>query len=785
MLPPHRKTPDTLIMPEDFEAESSCTSSCDSAAAPTSRLLEPDTDATAHFDLVIIGAGPAALAVVSRILESRPAALYTEDEHRHLHFTHRRKPALLPSKVAKTSTSSNRTISKTLQDDTRRREQKTGKGLWNLKSDDGDLCGCDGRIKILVIDKLGEGFMGLWRRNFSALGITHLRSPMFFHPDASDFDALIAYANQQGQAGEGTPDQVIGMIEGRLAAGGKPNTAKGRSCRRRSKDQRSPSLVEAPDVASAHKCETQESRLPDLIEILGVVGKEKSKHKRKQMHNAGAAAATNTKVHVNERDRRDYFTPSSALFDSFTHQLERRYRVQSNEGCLAETWPRVSQFFEHGVDGDIEPSESSGEESAGPEDSPVTTLKGIVQDLVWFDGSKETIQDDFGNHSPGFLLSLADSPEPQSSRTIISAKAVVSAVAFGGVPMLPSYLTATPSHSISAPPPPACGPGWMHSSCLANLPFPVPPSSSPAHQRRMVVVGGGLTSAQIVVRALENGYDKVILLTRGHLKSKPFDVDLGWVGRYSNFLKMQFWQNDDVQERLNMLRAARNGGSVTPTYAKLLARLQALGKVEIWTHTTIASADYGSASTADTDNRDNAAGDKRWSLTLRTSTDGGKLTSMTSDYLLLATGAKIDFGALPFLRHLQTTHPIRLAGGLPVLTADLEYRRDVPLFVTGAYAGLQIGPAAGNLGGMRDSADRIANRLLELLSLPQGVVPGVVSLPETVVPRSTVAGAVKVEEEERREVDSSQVKTSRKDRVKVGKGSAFTHFNFDVLSIEA
>lgn len=772
-------------MSEEFEAESSCTSSRDSVPAAASRLLEPDTEAAAHFDLVIIGAGPAALAVVSRILESRPAALYTEDEHRHLHFTHRRKPALLPSKVAKTSTTSNRNISRILQDETRRREQKTGKGMWNLKSDDADLCGCDGRIKILVIDKLGEGFMGLWRRNFSALGITHLRSPMFFHPDASDFDALIAYANQQGQAGEGTPDQVIELIEHRLAAGAKPNTAKGRGCRRRSKGQRSPWHEDSPDKAPARECEAHETRLPDLIEILGVVGKEKSKHKRKQLHNAGAAAATNTKVHVNERDRRDYFTPSSALFDSFTQQLERRYRVQPNEGCCAETWPKVSDFFEQDVEQGIGPMEDSGDQSSGLEGSPVTTLKGFVQDLVWFDGTKQTIQDDFGNHSPGFLLNLADGPEPQSSNTIISAKAVVSAVAFGGVPMLPSYVTTTPSSSISSTPPPACGPGWMHSSCLANLPFPVPSNISRAHERRMVVVGGGLTSAQIVIRALENGYDKVILLTRGHLKSKPFDVDLGWVGRYSNFLKMQFWQNEDVQERLNMLRAARNGGSVTPTYAKLLARLQALGKVEIWTHTTIASADYGCTSRSDGDKEADASGDKRWSLELRTSTDGGKLTSMTSDYLLLATGAKIDFGALSFLRHLQTTHPIRLAGGLPVLTADLEYRRDVPLFVTGAYAGLQIGPAAGNLGGMRDSADRIANRLLELLSLPQGVVPGVVSLPETVVPRSTAAGAGKIEEAERRETDNVQAKSTRKDRVKAGKGSAFTHFNFDVLSIEA
>ena len=773
MLPPHRKTPDTLIMPEEPDISEPatgqpCVAACRSSLPNQSRLTQPGVDASAHYDLVIIGAGPAALAVISRILESRPAALYTEDEHRHLHFTHRqRTPALIPSKVAKSSKTSKHSISRELEEQTRLGRKKRGKAMWNVAND--NACPCDGRIKILVIDKLGEGFMGLWRRNFKALGISHLRSPMFFHPDASDFDALIAYANQRGKAGEGTPDQVIELIEQRIAAGSSQSSSKTRGCRRRCKGKRSPSPEDQQQQESGIA-----SRLPDLIEILGVVGREKSKHKRKQQlqhpkeHHSSAVAATSAKVHVNERDRRDYFTPSSALFDSFTRQLEQKYRVDSIDGRGSNNWPSVSQFFDSNID--EEPSsdsavgsnvEVSGSEHAGLEDSPVTTLKGIVKDLVWLDGLTQTVQDDFGNHSPGFMLELDDGVGGKSNNgVLISAKAVVSAVGFGGVPLIPSYLSNSRAcersnhtaevNARAQSPSPAYGPGWMHSSCLASQPFPAPPpicsSSSRTGQRKMVVVGGGLTSAQIVVRALEEGYDKVILLTRGHLKSKPFDVDLGWVGRYSNYLKMQFWQNDDVQERLTTLRAARNGGSVTPTYAKVLARLQALGKVEVRTHTTIADAVYdstaGYARRCQTQEEeggeledDNSAVEKviheaateqeqvshkRWHLRLRTSSSGGDLEPIVADYLCIATGSKIDFGGLPFLQHIQTTHPVRLVGGMPVLTADLEYRRDVPLFVTGAYAGLQIGPAAGNLGGMRDSADRIANRLLELLSLPEG-----------------------------------------------------------------
>ncbi len=277
----------------------------------------------------------------------------------------------------------------------------------------------------------------------------------------------------------------------------------------------------------------------------------------------------------------------------------------------------------------------------------MTTVKGVVKDVAWFDGSVRTIQDDFGNHSPGFLLELADSAT-NSTSIAISAKAVVSAVGFGGVPSVPSYL-APPSQSSS----PACGQAGCTRAASPPNPslIPYPSFFLTCTRTHMVVVGGGLTSAQIVIRALEEGYHKVILLTRGHLKSKPFDVDLGWVGRYSNYLKMQFWQNEDVQERLNMLRAARNGGSVTPTYAKVLARLQALGKVEVRTHTTIAKAEY----------------EGRWSLETRTSADGGRVDEVQADYLIVATGAKIDFGGLPFLKHLQKSHPIPLVEGCQCL----------------------------------------------------------------------------------------------------------------------
>ena len=50
--------------------------------------------------------------------------------------------------------------------------------------------------RMVVFDKHSASFMGTWSAYFEALEITHLRSPMFFHPDPADLDGLLAYADR-------------------------------------------------------------------------------------------------------------------------------------------------------------------------------------------------------------------------------------------------------------------------------------------------------------------------------------------------------------------------------------------------------------------------------------------------------------------------------------------------------------------------------------------------------------------------------------------------------------
>jgi pyruvate/2-oxoglutarate dehydrogenase complex dihydrolipoamide dehydrogenase (E3) component len=64
---------------------------------------------------------------------------------------------------------------------------------------------------------------------------------------------------------------------------------------------------------------------------------------------------------------------------------------------------------------------------------------------------------------------------------------------------------------------------------------------------KVVVVGGGLTSAQITDVLIRFGVSKVLLLTRGKYKLKHFDVDLKWVSKLRNQQMSVFWSADSDQ----------------------------------------------------------------------------------------------------------------------------------------------------------------------------------------------------------------------------------------------
>lgn len=49
------------------------------------------------------------------------------------------------------------------------------------------------------------------------------------------------------------------------------------------------------------------------------------------------------------------------------------------------------------------------------------------------------------------------------------------------------------------------------------------------------------------------------------------------------------------------------------------------------------------------------------------------------------------------VKPLLESHPIELVNGLPVLTRDLQWSEELPAFVMGAYAMLEVGCLCSNI----------------------------------------------------------------------------------------
>ena len=643
-------------------------SSAPHAAEPPQPPMPADRAivADAEYDLVIIGSGPAALALLARMLEERPAALYTEDERSHLHWLHQRDELRRGRTTLKT--------------------YRSPHGVHVKAHDKKEICtrllrrcACP---RVLVVDKLGEGWCGQWNRSFQAFEIAYLRSPMFFHPSPSGLDDLLTFSQRTGLNRLGHPSFLYDP---------------------------------AKSASTAPR--------PDLIEIRGVVGKEVSKHKKKK--NRSHRATADLGVNINERSREDFYTPSTDLFAQFVQQdIIERYGLP---GAGAERWPELQDAL----------NDSSHTTCHGPE---LTVAKGTVSKIQWHDDGTCIC----GDQDRGFTLKLA-------CGTTIASKAVVSAIGPGGIPAIPLQLKSQDSSRLAT-----SGNGWCHSSALALPGFAFPPEHVACSSRHttLLIIGGGLTSAQIADLALKHDhFNKVILLLRGHLKCKPFDVGNEWMGKYSNLHKMKFWQTEEPDERLEQLKSARCGGSITPPYARVLKKWEAAGRLEVRTLSEIdhcewdAEAKVNRVTIVTTADKVLAAGDNQ-----RKETVIGR-QALDVDYIVTATGALLGFTDLPFLQEFSKQNPISVYGGLPLLNEDLQWRKDVPLFAIGAASALQIGPAAFNLGGIREAADRVAVRLAEM------------SLSE-----ETHGGEV----EQRGESEESN-----------DYPLSFTHFGFEALSMEA
>lgn len=291
-----------------------------------------------------------------------------------------------------------------------------------------------------------------------------------------------------------------------------------------------------------------------------------------------------------------------------------------------------------------------------------------------------------------FTVTSGDSANPRRRY----AKAVVLAVGPGNAPVIPDI----PSMPSTRPLPQAC-----HSMHIREYPDgPLKAKIEAGRRTNVLVVGGGLTSAQLADLAIRRGVTRVWLLMRSRLRLKAFDVDLEWMGKYKNAEHSRFLLADTDEERLAIIKEARGGGSVTPKFYKRIRPHLTSGQLQMRECTRVVDAKFE-------EGIDGIEGTGSW--TIKTEPPIDNLPAF--DHICFATGIQTDFATLPYLQTMLQKHPIKGFGGFPCVTEDLMWSGDVPLFMAGRLGSLQLGPAAPNIGGAKVGAERIALAIGDLV----------------------------------------------------------------------
>lgn len=251
-----------------------------------------------------------------------------------------------------------------------------------------------------------------------------------------------------------------------------------------------------------------------------------------------------------------------------------------------------------------------------------------------------------------------------------------------------------------------------HSMKIKEFPDPIVKERiAKERETNVLVIGGGLTAAQLADLAIQRGVTRVWLLTRSALRVKHFDIDLSWMGKFRNSEQARFWLADSDDERLAMLRDARGGGSITPEFYRRVKVRVAEGRLVLRERTMLTEARF----------EENAVPGSGGVWLVKTDPPTFPSEEMPPmDYIYFATGVQPDFSTLPYLQTMVKRNPIQAFGGFPSLNDDLMWKDDVPLFVTGRLAALRLGPAAPNLGGARLGAERIAWAIEEVVAKSRG-----------------------------------------------------------------
>jgi lysine/ornithine N-monooxygenase len=398
----------------------------------------------------------------------------------------------------------------------------------------------------------------------------------------------------------------------------------------------------------------------------------------------------------------DAFDPNSLLAYAYTHH--RQHELQESDCSHSKKL------------------QSLGESQIGLWDLPSTSLfndfcvdlsKRLQHDYIC--GNVIDIIDDSNNklegdqddgEAPPFRLTINNKKGKTSK---ITANAVILALGTIGKPIIPRGLKSVPNSKVCY---------WQQLDVHKD---------KIQYCKNVLVVGGGLTAIQTAQYALANSNNtttKVILCSRRRIQEKAFDVANSWFDRRHTNRHISNFYHASVEERLRILKDARNGGSVPSMYMNAIQPYIKSGRLEIIEGGEV----IYNRMTIDDENdeeRNDSSSLSRVSVTIHQQGDFNKSSSSSSlsvntsmssaefefDLILLATGVEPDCNVHPLIQQVQKRYPIDTIGGFPCITEDLQFPCREKLCVVGSLSSLNTGPDAANLMGIKRSANIVANTL--------------------------------------------------------------------------
>jgi hypothetical protein len=204
---------------------------------------------------------------------------------------------------------------------------------------------------------------------------------------------------------------------------------------------------------------------------------------------------------------------------------------------------------------------------------------------------------------------------------------------------------------------------------------------------RQLVVGAGITAAQVALHACSVTPGKVRLLTRRPLKIAELDSEQCWLEPTCLSI---FAEEKDYTRRRDLIKSARNKGTVTPEVYRAIRRAELQGKLEV----VVAEVDSARH------------------------TVSGQVTLLDAynNHLGLASNVILSTGFAPgrpggkLVDQVIAEFGMPLAGdGFPVVDSDLHWKDGI--YVTGALAELEVGPPARNILGAQLAANRLRRAL--------------------------------------------------------------------------